>query len=55
MKSYDLTDAQKQEALKTGKCPDCGNAMKALNAEKSGKHELYCEPCHLSVPAWKGA
>ncbi len=49
-KSQTLTDEQKQKSRETGQCPECNKAMRVLKSESTGKHELYCEEDHLSVP-----
>lgn len=52
MTHLDLTKEQKEEARQTAQCPECKKAAKLLHSESTGKHELYCEDCHLSVPLW---
>ena len=43
------------QALSVGRldCPECGDNMRYLDAPQTGKHEYYCEKCHLSVPAFR--
>lgn len=48
-----LTEQQKQEALDTGRCPECAEPMKHYRTDKSNKPELHCHSCKLSVPMFK--